>query len=425
MIARPLTEQIFTKSSLVIPGGVNSPIRAFLGLNMPPLITEKGSGDIITDVDGNTFIDYCMSWGALPLGHAHPKVVRAVKEQMAKGSSFGTATTLEKKIAEKITKHLPSIEKIRFVSSGTEATMSALRLARGYTGRPRFIKFNGNYHGHGDPFLVKAGSGVSFLPGSTSAGVPISSIQHTLSLPYNDSLAVKEAFASFNDIGAIIVEPIAANMGVIPASLEFLQTLREETAKHGALLIFDEVVTGFRSGLDGAQGKYGIKPDLTCLGKIIGGGLPAAAFGGKKEIMDFLAPMGSVYQAGTLSGNPLALAAGIATLEELEKPFVYEELEWKTRALLDPVRELIRQKQIPVAINQAGPSFTLFFGPDKVSCQEDLQRLDKEQYIKFYHHMFARGIYFSPSQQEGNFVSLVHSQESIEKTTKAMLEFFS
>ncbi len=424
MLARPITKEVFEKSCLKIPGGVNSPVRAFTSLEMTPLIVERGKGDTIVDVDGNCFIDYCMSWGALILGHAHSRIVDRVQRQMELGSSFGIATVIEKQMAEKISLHMPSIEKIRFVSSGTEATMSALRLARGFTGKSKVIKFNGNYHGHADPFLVKAGSGVSFLLNSSSLGVPKGAVEDTISLPYNDIEAVKRAFREHSDVGVVIVEPVAANMGLIEGSKEFLQTLRLETEKAGALLVFDEVVSGFRFGLGGIQGKWGIKPDLTCLGKIIGGGLPAAAFGGRAEVMDFLAPMGPVYQAGTLSGNPLALAAGLAVLEELEKPFFYEELEKKTEKLLLPIEDFIRVTKKNIAVNRIGSSFTLFFGVNKVNCQEDLQGLNHKMFVDFYHHMFEKGVYFSPAQQEVCFTSSSHKEESIVRTTEEMLKFF-
>lgn len=417
--SRPCTETLFKKSFFHIPGGVSSPVRAFQGLDLIPLIVDRGDKDIITDVDGNSYIDYCMSWGSLALGHVHSNVKKAVEDQLNKGSSFGITTVLEGQMAQKITSCMPSLEKIRFVSSGTEATMSALRLARGYTKRSYFIKFNGNYHGHADPFLVKAGSGVCFLPKASSLGVPEETIEYTISLPYNDIEAVKSAFVTYKDIAAVIVEPIAANMGVVPATQEFLEALRSETEKAGALLIFDEVITGFRVGLGGAQGYYNIKPDLTCLGKIIGGGLPLAAFGGKKEIMDLLAPLGGVYQAGTLSGNPLALAAGLATIKELQIPFFYENLENKTKALLEPLDPYKKN----LCVHCVGSFFTIFFGVEKVACQEDLKRLDASLFKQFYHYLFERGIYFSPAQQEACFISSAHSEASLKKTQEVLVEF--
>ena len=419
-----ISKELFAKAKTVFPGGVNSPVRAFTNLPVPPLMIERGKGDTIYDVDGRSFIDFCMSWGALPLGHAHQSVVEAAQKQMEKGSSFGLTTPLEEELGSLIKRHVPSIEKMRFVSSGTEATMTALRLARGYTGKDKCIKFNGNYHGHADPFLVQAGSSVSTLPGASSLGVPKGSIDNTLSLPFNNEEMVKEAFASHSDIGAVIVEPIAANMGVIPSTRKFLQTLREETEKAGALLIFDEVISGFRVGLSGAQGLYGIEPDLTCFGKVIGGGFPVAAFGGKKEVMDLLSPLGSVYQAGTLSGNSLGLAAGLATLKALEENGAYEELQRKTQTLLQPVERLIYEKSLPATINRVGSVFTIFLGPRKVRDKEDLKGLDQALFSKFYEYLFTRGVYFSPAQMEGCFLSLAHEEASLLKTQKALLEFF-
>jgi len=364
-----------------------------------------------------------MSWGALPIGHAHPRVVEAVQRQMEKGSSFGITTILESQTAERISSHMPSIEKIRFVSSGTEATMSALRLARGYTKRSHYIKFIGNYHGHADPFLVRAGSGVGFLPEASSLGVPKETIDYAICLPYNDSDAVKKAFRDNPSIAAVIVEPIAANMGVIPGEKVFLETLREETKKAGAVLIFDEVITGFRVGLGGSGEYFGIKPDLTCLGKIIGGGLPLAAFGGKKEIMDLLSPLGGVYQAGTLSGNPLALVAGLRTLEELCTPSFYRTLEEKAKVFLDPFIDKIRETGKKVCVKRVGSFFTVFFGVNEVRNHEDLKLLDSDLFRKFYHYLFHNGIYFSPAQQEACFVSSAHTTLSLLKTKEVLLGF--
>jgi len=420
---RVKTASIFEESCQMIPGGVNSPIRAFLELKMLPLVIEKGSCDQLEDVDGNKWIDYCMSWGALPLGHAHPKVAEAVCHQMRQGSSFGTATRYEKELASCIISHIPSIEKIRFVSSGTEATMSAIRLARAVSKKPTFIKFNGCYHGHSDALLVKAGSGVSFLPGSSSQGVTDESISHTISLPFNDIKAFKDVMQSRSDVGAVIVEPIAANMGLIPGSKLFLETLREETTKSGAILIFDEVISGFRVGLGGAQELFGIIPDLTCLGKIIGGGLPAAAFGGKAFLMDHLAPLGGVYQAGTLSGNPLAMRAGLATLQELERPFFYQELQNKADLLLGQVEDLIKTRNLPICLKRQGSLFTFFFGVKEVSAKEDLVNLDSSLFLKFYSHLFSKGIYFSPSQWEACFISSAHTEESLIYTRDVILFF--
>ncbi len=424
MMERKKTRRIFEESCRLIPGGVNSPIRAFQEMNMLPLVVEKGSGEILQDVDGGSWIDYCMSWGALPLGHAHPKVAEAVCKQMMLGSTFGLATPFEKDLAALIISHMPSIEKIRFVSSGTESTMSALRLARAASGKPCIIKFNGCYHGHSDALLVKAGSGVNSLPGCSSLGVTQESIAHTLSLPYNDIAALKQAFKSRSDIGAVIVEPIAANMGLVPATQQFLETLREETEKANAILIFDEVITGFRVGLGGAQELYGIKPDLTCLGKIIGGGLPAAAFGGKASIMDLLAPIGSVYQAGTLSGNPLAMQAGIATLKELSAPSFYQDLQEKADLLLSPIEKYIKEHDLNLCLKRQGSLFTLFFGVKDVSCKEDLLELDHALFERFFKFLFSQGIYFSPSVWESCFLSSAHTRQSLIYTKEVILSFF-
>ncbi len=344
----------------VIPGGVNSPVRSFKGLGIPPMVVDRGFQDTIADCHGNEYIDFCCSWGALIHGHAHPDINRAAINRVSKGSTFGITTAIEEKIARKITRLVPSIDKIRFVSTGTEATMSAIRLARGFTGRNKIVKFTGNYHGHADFLLVRAGSGVIGLTStSSSAGIPDPIIQHTLCLPYNDIAAFNNL--DKNDIAAVIVEPIAANMGVVPASQEFLDALRSETKKIGALLIFDEVITGFRVGLNGAQGLYNITPDLTCFGKIIGGGFPAAAFGGRRDIMDYLAPLGPVYQAGTLSGNPVAMEAGYQALSLLETPGFYQELERKTNSLTHPVQEEIKKRNLNMCLQQKGSLFTLFF----------------------------------------------------------------
>jgi len=420
---REKSRDVFEKSCLLIPGGVNSPIRAFQDLNMTPVVIEKGQGEFIFDVDGNKWIDYCMSWGPLPLGHAHPKIVEAVCNQMALGSSFGTATPFELELAELITSNMPSIEKIRFVSSGTEATMSAIRLARAASKKPVFIKFNGCYHGHSDALLVKAGSGVNSLPDSSSQGVTTESVSHTISLPYNDIEAVQEVFRCRSDIGCVIVEPIAGNMGLVPATQEFLEVLREETEKAGAILIFDEVISGFRVGLGGAQEFYGIEPDLTCLGKIIGGGLPAAAFGGKSSLMDLLAPLGHVYQAGTLSGNPLAMKAGIATLKELQDPSFYQDLQEKVDFLLEPIEDFLEERNLKVCLKRQGSFFTFFFGIKDASSKEDLSDMDHGVFKRFFNHLFSRGIYFPPSPWEVCFLSSAHTKESLFYTQNSILSF--
>lgn len=427
MIPRPISESIYSRLCEVIPGGVNSPVRACKALGVTPLVAEKGVGDLIYDVDGNSYIDYCGSWGALLHGHAHPEVIAPSIERMKKGTTFGITTPIEEQLARKVIEHLPSIEKIRFVSTGTEATMSAIRLARGYTGKEVIIKFTGNYHGHADFLLVKAGSGLVGLNAeSSSAGVPQDLVKHTICLPFNDVEACRNIFYHpqyRNLIAAVIVEPIAGNMGVVAASKEFLETLRHETTKAGAVLIFDEVMTGFRVGLKSAQGMYGIKPDLTCLAKIIGGGFPAAAFGGRKEIMDYLAPLGPVYQAGTLSGNPVAMEAGLATLKLAEKPGVYEELERKTALLAEPIEAHIKSKNLNACVQRVGSMMTIFLGARSVTRMEDAQNLDKELFAKFFRYMLQEGIYIPPAQHEAWFISTVHSDEHLLKTRDAILKF--
>lgn len=419
------SEKIYQKACSVIPGGVNSPVRAFKGLGIPPMIVESGAGDQIRDVDGNVFIDYCLSWGPMILGHAHPDVVKAACDQMAKGSSFGIATEGEQKLASKIVSLYPSVEKIRFVSSGTEATMTALRIARGYTERAKIIKFIGNYHGHHDALLVQAGSGVASLnPLATSKGVNAGTIADTLLFQFNDLQGVRSFFRTSsmaNQVAAVILEPVAGNMGVVPPEPGFLEMLREETAKSGALLIFDEVITGFRVGLRGAQDFYGIDPDLTCFGKVIGGGFPVAGVGGKGKIMDHLAPLGQVYQAGTLSGNPVAMRAGLETVSIIERSGFYENLFAKTQRLVQPIQAAIRNKN--GCVQCVGSMFTLFFGPKKVSGKPDLKNLDEEMFGKFFRYLFERGIYIPPASQEAWFLSSAHTDEHIDYTANCIRTF--
>lgn len=418
---RTNSREIFQESCQVIPGGVNSPTRAFPGLEMTPLVAAKGEGAVVQDADGHSYIDYCCSWGALILGHCHPAVVKAAADQMGKGAGFGMATAVELAIAKKICHHLPSIEKIRFVSSGTEATMSAIRLARGYTGKDKIVKFEGHYHGHSDGLLVKAGSGVVQINlEASSKGVPTDFVRHTVCLPFNDLKVVRDFIRSHHDIAAVILEPVAGNMGLVPADPDFLLMLREETEKKGIVLIFDEVITGFRVGLSGAQGFYRIEPDLTCLGKIIGGGFPAAAFGGKAEIMNHLAPLGEVYQAGTLSGHPVAMRAGLAVLEELEKPGFYQQLEQKTTVLAEALRRMMKDQKIIGCVNQLGSMFTPFFGASSVRHK---LVLDQQLYSRFFKHLFHQGIYIAPSPYEANFVSSAHTDSQIEKTCQAVSNF--
>lgn len=419
------SKEILEKSREVITGGVNSPVRAFIGLGIDPMIVREGKGDMIWDADGMPYIDFCMSWGAMLHGHAHPAIVEVAQERLSMGSSFGIATEEEEWLARELVGAVKSLERVRFVSSGTEAVMTAVRIARGYTGRSIVIKFDGNYHGHSDSFLVKAGSGVSQMSQeSSSSGVPEEVVRHTVSLPYNDSEAFKRVMNDpyYSDwIAAVVIEPIAANMGVVPSEKEFLKVLREETKRIGALLIFDEVISGFRVAYGGAQSMCGIDPDLSCFGKIIGGGFPAAAVGGKKEIMDVLAPKGTVYQAGTLSGNPVAMVAGLKSLELAKQEGFYKELKRKTEIITKPVREHLKGGCLQETVGM----FTLFFGPEKVSSFEDLKELDKERFKDYFRFMWERGIYISPSPYEACFISSAHTDENLEKTRDAMIEFLS
>lgn len=419
------SKEIFEKSREVITGGVNSPVRAFIGLGIDPMIVREGKGDMIWDVDGMPYIDYCMSWGAMLHGHAHLAIVEAAQERLSMGSSFGIATEEEEELARELVGAVKSLERVRFVSSGTEAVMTAVRIARGYTSRSIVIKFDGNYHGHSDSFLVKAGSGVSQVSQeSSSSGVPEEVVRHTVSLPYNDIEAFKKVMHDpyYSDwIAAVVIEPIAANMGLVPADKEFLKVLREETKQMGALLIFDEVISGFRVAYGGAQSICDIEPDLSCFGKIIGGGFPAAAVGGKKEIMDVLAPKGTVYQAGTLSGNPVAMVAGLRSLELAKQEGFYEELKRKTEIITKPVRKHLKGGCLQETVGM----FTLFFGPKKVSSYEDLKELDKERFKEYFRFMWERGIYISPSPYEACFISSAHLDENLEKTRDAMIKFLS
>lgn len=428
MTLRPQSQALYEQLCEVIPGGVNSPVRACIGVNHQPIVIESAYADTITDADGHTYIDYCGSWGPLIHGHAHPDIVAVAQQRVAMGTTFGITSTIEGQLAAKVTSLIDSVEKIRFVSSGTEATMSAIRLARGYTGRNIIVKFDGNYHGHADFFLVNAGSGLLGLnPSSSSAGIPPEFVKHTISLPYNDieaCLAILLDPAYSQQIAAVILEPIAANMGVIPSDKEFLQSLRETTEKIGALLIFDEVISGFRVGLGGAQELYGVRPDLTCYGKIIGGGFPAAAFGGKRAIMDHLAPLGAVYQAGTLSGNPVAMAAGLTALNMLEEEGFYTKLESKTRLLTDPIESYLAENQhINACLQRVGSMFTLFFGQRQIRNMTDAKQADAERFGAFFRYMFANGIYIPPLQWEAWFVSSAHTPENLAKTADLILAF--
>lgn len=400
-----------------MPGGVNSPVRAFRSVGMNPVYIERGEGSRVYDIDGNEYIDYVLSWGPLILGHAHPEVVNALQQTAARGTSFGAPTELETRMARKVCDIVPSIEVVRMVNSGTEATMSALRLARGYTGRNCIVKFEGSYHGHVDALLIKAGSGVATLGLPDSPGVPANVTANTIIVPYNDPDSVRVAFEKYGEqIAAIIVEPVAGNMGVVPPQPGFLPLLRELTKEYGALLIFDEVMTGFRVDYHCAQGLYSVTPDLTCLGKVIGGGLPVGAYGGRREIMEQVAPSGPIYQAGTLSGNPLAMIAGYTTLELLGKPGVYEEFERKSARLAEGFRRSAHEAGIPVTINRVGSMVCPFFTDQEVVNFETAKTSDLERFARYFAVMLEHGVSVAPSQFEGMFVSTAHSDEDIERT---------
>ncbi|RTE08027.1 glutamate-1-semialdehyde 2,1-aminomutase [Paenibacillus whitsoniae] len=413
----------FQEAKQLIPGGVNSPVRAFKSVGLTPMFMEKGEGSHVTDIDGNTFIDYVGSWGPLIVGHTHPAVLEAIKATAEKGTSFGAPTLLETEMAKLVIARVPSIEMVRMVNSGTEATMSALRLARGYTKRDKILKFEGSYHGHADSLLIKAGSGVATLGLPDSPGVPSSVATNTITVPYNDLASVQYVFEKFGEeIAAIIVEPVAGNMGVVPPKPGFLEGLREVTTRYGALLIFDEVMTGFRVHKNCAQGRFGITPDLTCLGKVIGGGLPVGAYGGKLEIMSQMAPAGPIYQAGTLSGNPLAMAAGIATLKLLGEPNVYEELERKSARIEEGFTANAREVGVACTINRVGSMICPFFTEQAVTDYESAKTSDLARFNAYFGHLLDLGVSVAPSQFEGMFVSTAHSDEDIEQTIAAHRE---
>lgn len=417
-----LSKAAFERAKQVIPGGVNSPVRAFKSVGLTPLVIERGAGSRITDIDGQTYIDYVLSWGPLIAGHAHPEVVEAIKRTAEKGTSFGAPTELETLMAELVCERVPSIEVVRMVNSGTEATMSALRLARGYTKRSKILKFEGSYHGHADSLLIKAGSGVATLGLPDSPGVPESVAAHTLTVPYNDVDAVKLAFERYGEeIAAIIVEPIAGNMGVVPPLPGFLEALRELTKSYGNLLIFDEVMTGFRVHRNCAQGLYGITPDLTCLGKVIGGGLPVGAYGGKREIMEYMAPVGPIYQAGTLSGNPLAMAAGYTTLKLMTEE-AYQLLERLSGRLHTGLERNAKEAGIPMTINRVGSMVCPFFTDKDVINYEVAKLANAEQFRTVFRRLLDNGVNIAPSPYEGWFVSTAHSDNDIDLTIEAHKE---
>lgn len=419
------SKSLFARAQKSIPGGVNSPVRAFRSVGGEPRFIKSGAGSRVTDVDGFSYIDYLGSWGPLILGHSPAKVRAALTKQIALGTSYGAPTENEVVLAEIISSAVPSIEKVRLVNSGTEATMSAIRLARAFTGRNRIIKFDGCYHGHVDSMLVKAGSGIATLGLPDSAGVQEQECGSTISIPYNDPEMVQQALESNrSQIAAVIIEPVAGNMGTVLPARGFLQRLRKLTREHGALLIFDEVITGFRLSYGGAQERLNIKPDLTCLGKIIGGGLPVGAYGGRREIMKWIAPEGPVYQAGTLSGNPLAVAAGIAALTALRQAGTYKKLEERTAELVDGLQKAAGQAGVPVQINSIGSMFTVFFTESPVRNFETAKTCDTAKYARFFHSMLDQGVYFPPSQFETCFVSLAHTASDIRATVAAARQAF-
>jgi glutamate-1-semialdehyde 2,1-aminomutase len=412
--------RLFHEAQRYLPGGVDSPVRAFNAVGGNPLFIKRGQGSRVYDEDGNEYIDYVGSWGPLILGHAHPQVVKALRAAAGRGTSFGAPTELETRLAGMICQAMPSIEKIRFVNSGTEATMSAIRLARAFTGRDRIIKFAGCYHGHADGLLVRAGSGVATLGLPDSPGVPRRYVEDTLVAQYNDIDSVECLFEHHPDIAAVIVEPVAANMGVVPPRDGFMDGLRRLTSTHGSLLIFDEVITGFRLAYGGAQGLYDVAPDLTCLGKVIGGGLPVGAYGGRTDIMEMVAPQGAVYQAGTLSGNPLAMAAGIATLKLLGRGDVYARLDRMAARLAEAMAAAAEKSGVPLQVSRAGSLLTAFFTKQRVTDYESARRADTTLFSKFFNHLLERGVYWPPSQFEAAFVSLAHSDADIERTIEAI-----
>jgi glutamate-1-semialdehyde 2,1-aminomutase len=419
------SEELFARAKAVMPGGVSSPVRAFTAVGGKPPFIARAKGPRVYDEDGRSYVDYVGSWGPMILGHAHSKVLHAIAAAAARGTSFGAPCALEVELAERVVRHVPSIERVRFVSSGTEATMSALRVARGFTGRCRILKFDGCYHGHADSLLVSAGSGVATLGIPGSPGVPPGTVADTLVAPFNDVAAVEAVVSAHgSDLAAVIVEPVCGNMGTVAPKPGYLEALREITRKNGTVLIFDEVMTGFRLALGGAQQLYGIAPDMTCLGKIVGGGLPAAAYGGRAEIMAMVAPDGPVYQAGTLSGNPLAMAAGYATLDLLEDPDCYDELEGKSARLEAGLRTAARAAGVTVTINRVGSMLTVFFCEGPVVDYATAKTSDTQRFGRYFHAMLERGVCLPPAQFEAAFVSLAHGEAEIDETVQAAEQAF-
>ncbi|GAE30204.1 glutamate-1-semialdehyde 2,1-aminomutase [Alkalihalobacillus hemicellulosilyticus] len=425
MLSFEKSKQAFKEAKPLMPGGVNSPVRAFKSVKMDPVFMEKGEGTRIYDVDGNEYIDYVLSWGPLILGHADPQVISALKEAAEKGTSFGAPSELETKLAKLVIERVPSIEVVRMVNSGTEATMSALRLARGYTGRSKILKFEGCYHGHGDSLLIKAGSGVATLGLPDSPGVPEAVAKNTITVPYNDLESVRYVFEQFgDDLAGVIIEPVAGNMGVVPPQPGFLEELRKITEENGTLLIFDEVMTGFRVGYHCAQGSFGITPDLTCLGKVIGGGLPVGAYGGKREIMEQIAPSGPIYQAGTLSGNPLAMCAGYETLSQLTEED-YVQFDRLGKRLADGLSEAATAYEIPHTINRAGSMVGFFFTEEEVTNFEKASTSNLDYFTAYFQEMLKQGISLPPSQFEGMFLSTKHTEADIDQTIEAARKAFA
>jgi glutamate-1-semialdehyde 2,1-aminomutase len=420
------SQQLFEEAQRYIPGGVNSPVRAFNGVGGTPIFFKSAKGAYVTDEDNRQYIDYVGSWGPMILGHQDPDVLNHIQEQMELAMSFGAPTALEVELAKMICTLIPSIDMVRMVSSGTEATMTALRLARGYTGKDIIVKFEGCYHGHSDSLLIKAGSGALTLGQPSSPGVPADLAKYTLNLEFNNADAVYSAFAEYGDkIAAVIVEPVPGNMGCLLPHKEFLQVLRQACTNHGAVLIFDEVISGFRVALQGAHSVYQVEPDLTTYGKIIGGGMPVGALGGKKAIMSHLAPLGPVYQAGTLSGNPIAMAAGIATLKKLQEPSFYKNIHHITQTLVDGFNDIAANHGVPLQINWLTGMFSLFFNEEEVTCFSDVMKSDVNKFKQFYHHMLNQGVYFGPSAFESAFVSIKHDKNCIEQTLKAADSIFA